>query len=177
MTVVGLVADDNDRRLLANLSFDNGWIMHFVDSSAEAQAASARLRVPVILYDRDLPSADWRDIVSLLASSSLPTCVILISRVADDHLWEEVIRRGGYEVLSKPLRPEEVVRMIKLAWSFWNSMMKMPAYAGKRSASNSRELSKMDVPYRMERLASTCGCDGLPCEQQGGAIKHVVREK
>jgi DNA-binding NtrC family response regulator len=137
VTVVGLVADHNDRRLLANLSFDNGWIMHFVDSSAEAQAASARLRVPVILYDRDLPSADWRDIVSLLASSSRPTCVILISRVADDHLWEEVIRRGGYEVLSKPLRPEEVVRMIKLAWSFWNSMMKMPAYAGKRSASNS----------------------------------------
>ena len=137
VTVVGLVADHNDRRLLANLSFDNGWIMHFVDSSTEAQAASARLRVPVILYDRDLPSADWRDIVSLLASSSRPTCVILISRVADDHLWEEVIRRGGYEVLSKPLRPEEVVRMIKLAWSFWNSMMKMPAYAGKRNASNS----------------------------------------
>jgi DNA-binding NtrC family response regulator len=137
VTVVCLVADHNDRRLLANLSFDNGWIMHFVDSSAEAQAASAKLGVPVILYDRDLPSGDWRDIVSLLASSSCPTCVILISRVADDHLWEEVIRRGGYEVLSKPLRPEEVVRMIKLAWSFWNSMMKMPAYAGKRSASNS----------------------------------------
>jgi hypothetical protein len=31
------------------------------------------------------------------------------------------------------LRPEEVVRVIKLAWSFWNCMLKMPAY-GKRSA-------------------------------------------
>ena len=134
LIVIALLVDNHDRRLLANVSSGNGWAVHFVDSLMEAQAAATNLRVPVILCDRDLVGADWRETVSRLASSSLPTCVILISRAADDHLWEEVIRSGGYEVLSKPLRPKEVVRVIKLAWSFWNSMLKMPAYSRKRSA-------------------------------------------
>jgi hypothetical protein len=132
--VIGLLVDNHDRHLLANVSSGNGWTMYFVDSLAEAQGAAANLRVPVILCDRDLAGADWRETVSRLASSSLPTCVILISRAADDCLWEEVIRSGGYEVLSRPLRPEEVVRVVKLAWSFWNSMLTMPAYSGKRGA-------------------------------------------
>jgi DNA-binding NtrC family response regulator len=131
--VIALLVDNHDRRLLANVSSDNGWAVHFVDSLMEAQAAAANLHVPVILCDRDLVGADWRKTVSRLASSSLPTCVVLMSRAADNSLWEEVIRSGGYEVLSRPLRPEEVVRVIKLASSFWNSMLKMPAY-GKRSA-------------------------------------------
>lgn len=131
--VVGLLADNHDRHLLANVSSGNGWVVHFVDSLAATLAAAASFRVPVILCDRDLLGADWREAVSRLASSSLPTCVILVSRAADGCLWEEVIRSGGYEVLSRPLRPEEVIRVIKLAWSFWNSMLKMPAYSGKRS--------------------------------------------
>jgi len=132
--IIGLVTDGHDRRLLAKVSSDNGWVMHFADSWREAQSAATNLQVPVILFDRDLPGVDWRETVAGLASSSSPACVILISRAADDYLWEEVIRRGGYEVLSKPLRPDEVVRVIRLAWSFWNSMMKMPAYSRKRSA-------------------------------------------
>jgi FixJ family two-component response regulator len=132
--VIGLLVDNHDRRLLANVSSGNGWVVHFVDSLAEALAAAGNLRVPVILCDRDLVGAYWRETVARLASSSFPACVILISRAADDHLWEEVIRSGGYEVLSRPLRSEEVVRVIKLAWSFWNSMLKMPAYSRKRSA-------------------------------------------
>jgi DNA-binding NarL/FixJ family response regulator len=131
--IVALLVDNRDRRLLANVSSVNRWAVLFVDSVTEAQTAAANLRVPVILCDRDLVGADWRETVSGLASSSPLTCVVLISRAADNSLWEEVIRSGGYEVLSRPLRPEEVVRVIKLASSFWNSMLKMPAY-GKRSA-------------------------------------------
>ena len=101
MSVVALLVEDHDRRLLASLSSDNGWVIRFVDSWAEAQAASAQLRVPIILCDSDLPGADWRDTVYVLASSGRPACVILISRVADDHLWKQVICHGGYKVLSK----------------------------------------------------------------------------
>jgi FixJ family two-component response regulator len=139
--VIGLLADNHDRHLLANVSSGNGWTMYFVDTLVEAQDAAANVRVPVILCDRDLLGADWRDTVSGLASSSPLTCVVLISRAADNSLWEEVIRSGGYEVLSRPLRQEEVVRVIKLASSFWNSMLKMPAY-GKRSA---------QIPYGTHR--------------------------
>jgi two-component system, NtrC family, response regulator HydG len=118
VSVVAVLVDDHDRRLLANLGSDNGWVMHFVDSCAEAKASSAQLGVPVILCDSDLPGTDWRDTVYVLASSARPACVILISRIVDDYLWVEVIRHGGFEVLSKPLRQEEIVRVIRLACSF-----------------------------------------------------------
>jgi len=45
----------------------------------------------------------------------------LVSKVADEYLWNEIVRRGGYDILSKPLQEDEVVRAIKLARSYWSS--------------------------------------------------------
>lgn len=137
VVIVGLVSSEKERDELASLGFDEGWEVQFADTCAEALAASDPRRVPVILCDRDLPSADWRDAVQTLASSSRPACVILLSSVVDDALWEEVIRHGGYDILAKPLRRNEVVRVVKLARSFWSSMMKMPAYSGKTGSLSS----------------------------------------
>jgi hypothetical protein len=67
---IGLMEDNHDRQLLANVSARNGWVVHFVDALTQAQAAAANLRVPVILCDRDLAGADWRETVSRLASSA-----------------------------------------------------------------------------------------------------------
>jgi FixJ family two-component response regulator len=60
-------------------------------------------------------------VMRILASAPQRPSVILTSRVVDDYLWQEVIRYGGYDVLSKPLREEDVVRSVRLAWSYWNS--------------------------------------------------------
>lgn len=48
-------------------------------------------------------------------------CVILISAVSDGFLWQEVVRRGGLDVLSKPLRPDHAANVIKWAMAYWNS--------------------------------------------------------
>jgi FixJ family two-component response regulator len=39
--------------------------------------------------------------------------------VNDDYLFEEVIRNGGHDVLTKPLQTPQVVAAVKLAWSYW----------------------------------------------------------
>jgi DNA-binding NtrC family response regulator len=76
----------------------------------------------VILYDRDLPGLDWRDALRKLAGA-IPACpVILTSPVNDGYLWGEVIRRGGYDVLAKPLQEDQTVRFVNLAWSLWNKL-------------------------------------------------------
>jgi hypothetical protein len=49
---------------------------------------------------------------------------MLVSKVIDGSLWNDVVRSGGYEVLSKPLREDDVSRVMKLAWSYWNSSVK-----------------------------------------------------
>lgn len=45
----------------------------------------------------------------------------MISRLADESLWAEVLNLGGYDVLPTPLVEDEVTRVVWLAWQNWNN--------------------------------------------------------
>jgi FixJ family two-component response regulator len=126
------VTSDEDRRLLAGICNRNGWYLRYADTCEEARAALDKLKAPVILCDRDLPGKGWRETVEGLASSPHRACIILVSGVLDAYLWDEVLRTGGYDVLYKPLREDDVVRSVRLAWSYWNSATRTADLPGKR---------------------------------------------
>jgi hypothetical protein len=44
-----------------------------------------------------------------------------MSGVTDGYLWQELVRTGGYDVLPKPLRADNVAKVVKLAMSYWTS--------------------------------------------------------
>ena len=134
LAIIGLVTNDEDRRLLAGICSRYGWHLLFADTCEEARAALDKLKAPVILCDRDLPGKGWRETVEGLASSPHRACIILVSGVVDSYLWDEVVRTGGYDVLPKPLREDEVVRAVRLAWSYWNTATKTAGLPGKRRA-------------------------------------------
>ncbi len=94
------------------------WLADTID---EDQALSGELPASVVLCDRDAPGGVWWQTVQTLAPGPHRPCILLVSRVVDDYLWNEVIRRGGYDVLPKPLREEDVVRAIKLAGAYRNT--------------------------------------------------------
>ncbi len=119
--IVALIVSDHDREILTRISTHEPVDIHFANSHVDAWEATNRLNAPVILYDRDWPNAEWRATVQVLASSPNRSCVILASRVADDYLWQELIRYGGYDLLAKPFRPDDVTRVLKLALSYWRS--------------------------------------------------------
>ena len=121
ISVVALVVSDHDREVLYRISNREPVDIHFAESHVDAWEAVNRLNSPVILYDRDWPNAEWRTTVQALASSPHRGCVILASRVADDYLWQELIRCGGYDLLAKPFRADDVARSLKLAFSYWKS--------------------------------------------------------
>ena len=121
VAVIGLVPSDEDRQLLTGICSRNRWSLIFADTREEARTALDKMRAPVVFCDRDLPGNGWRRTVEDLASSPHGACIILLSRVVDTYLWNEVVRIGGFDVLSKPLREDKVVRMVRLAWSYWNS--------------------------------------------------------
>jgi CheY-like chemotaxis protein len=123
--IVALIISEQDRALLRNVAIPRGIDVRFTESCSEAWTIANQLQAPVILCDRDLPGTEWRDVMQILASAPQHPSVILTSRVVDDYLWQEVIRNGGYDVLPKPLREEDVVRSVRLAWSYWSSAMKM----------------------------------------------------
>jgi FixJ family two-component response regulator len=118
IVVVGLVIDEVDRASLSRLEEHDQWHIRFEDNCS--WSALSKLESPVIIWDRDLP-CDWRDVVHKLAALPQRPCVLLLSRVVDDYLWNEVVRVGGYDVLSKPLKKVEALRVVRLAWSYWLS--------------------------------------------------------
>jgi CheY-like chemotaxis protein len=125
VAVVALILGEQDRALLTNIAIPRGIDVRFTDSCSEAWTLANQLEAPVILCDRDLPGTEWRDVMHILASAPQRPSIILTSKVVDDYLWQEVIRNGGYDVLPKPLREEDVVRSVRLAWSYWSSAMKV----------------------------------------------------
>lgn len=119
--VVALVVSEKDRDILCSTSGQERLDVCFAESCEDACALANRLTAPIILVDRDWPGIEWRTAVASLSALPHQACVILMSGVADDYLWQELIRTGGYDVLPKPLRPDNLARVIKLALSYWNS--------------------------------------------------------
>jgi len=124
LSVVALISGDADRRELAGICSRKGWNLLFVGTLEEARTVQEKVRAPVVLCDRDLPGSGWRSTVEGLASSPHRACIILVSAVVDSYLWNEVVRTGGFDVLSKPLREDDVARAVRLAWSYWSNAAK-----------------------------------------------------
>jgi len=61
-----------------------------------------------------------------VTSFSVPPMLIVASRTADEYLWAEALNLGAYDVLSKPYRAAEVVRVLSMAWLHWMNRNTMP---------------------------------------------------
>jgi DNA-binding NtrC family response regulator len=125
--VVALVVNEQDRQVLASVSDQEPFDVHFAESYEVARAVANQLTAPIVLLDRDWPGAEWRTAVERLAAAPHCACVILMSGVSDDYLLQELIRWGGYDILPKPLRADKAARVVKLALSYWNSAPKPAA--------------------------------------------------
>lgn len=123
--IVALITSRLDRQLLSRLADENGWVLHLAGNCGDAWNALNESKAPIVLCDRELPATDWRDVIQMMVSSEHRAYAILVSKVADDYLWNEVIRRGGHDLLATPLRGEDVLRAIRLGWSYWSSSMRV----------------------------------------------------
>ncbi len=116
--VLALVPKDSDRQVLSEIAERSKWHLDFALSYESAVELIRSHKFAVILCDRDLSSAfNWREAVQKLAGLAPGSCVMLTSPVNDDVLWQEVIDRGGYDVLTKPFHEERVVRSVRFACS------------------------------------------------------------
>ena len=114
--IVGSVESDGGRDSV----FDQfSWRTYRVRSRLEFVRHVHDNRPRVVVCERDLPDGDWRDVLAATSSLPSPPPLIVASRLADEHLWAEVLNLGGYDVLAKPLDKQEVGRTLKLAWDRW----------------------------------------------------------
>jgi DNA-binding NtrC family response regulator len=121
--ILAVLASAADRELVTKLASDNGWSLALTMTSEEGLARLAERQIAVVIVDRDLAESDWRTMVRSFTWQNPPPCIILASPVSDHYLFEEVIHQGGYDIVSKPLKLEEMRRIARLAFTFWKSRL------------------------------------------------------
>jgi DNA-binding response OmpR family regulator len=121
VTVLEISPFESDHAALQRIFSHSNWKLHISRTCSEAIRLLKSKLIPVILCERDLPDGSWKDIVERTAQAANPPAVIVSSRLADDHLWSEVLNLGGYNVLSKPFNDSEVFRDVSLAWLHWKA--------------------------------------------------------
>src|SRR5690242_10400865 len=84
-------------------------------SLAEALSFLERCRVDVVVAEGQFAGGSWRVLLDGLRRISASIPLIATSRLADEHLWAQVLNEGGFDVLAQPFDREEVIRVIEAA--------------------------------------------------------------
>lgn len=113
--ILAVVADAATRRSLETVVRPWQWDVEFVYRVEEAVRRQREELAPVVICEA-CGVGDWRQLVE--DRESLPL-VVVVSRLADDALWQEVLRAGGYDVLRLPLEKRELGRVLEVAGSHW----------------------------------------------------------
>ena len=124
LAVSPLEADFNSLR---NILARSNWILNRASNCREAIAVLQRRSIAVVLCERDLPDGNWKTMLEATGALPVPPRLIVASRSADDHLWMEVLRAGGYDLLPVPFEASEVFRVVSLAAQSWHRRLR-PAY-------------------------------------------------
>jgi CheY-like chemotaxis protein len=117
--VLAITRDSGCLERLKDLAKFYSWDIFLCPTFECAEEVFASETVPIVLCDRDTLNIDWREAFERIIGTDRSRCVILCSTADDNSLWQEVIRRGGYDVVRKPVREEQLVRAIQFAWAFW----------------------------------------------------------
>jgi two-component system response regulator AtoC len=89
-----------------------GWNVRRAGSCTDALAMLKQSACDVILCEKDLPDGGWRDLLAGLGALRDALPVVVMSGAADESMWADVLRDGGFDLLAKPLEDQEVCRVI-----------------------------------------------------------------
>ncbi len=105
-----------DHRFLEEIFFKKQWTLFRTGSVGDALSALDQNEIPVVIAERDVPGGGWKKILSSLQQLARPPLLVVTSRLADEHLWAEVLNLGGHDVLATPFSAKELVWVIENAW-------------------------------------------------------------
>lgn len=131
-TVLAISSDAGDHSSVAQLCSHSGWRFLSAQSGRQALNTIRANRVAVAICERDLPDGNWRAVFDELERFPAAPLVIVVSRLADDALWAEVLNVGGYDVLLKPFEPKELIWSVTSAYRHWDSNPRETFSAGRR---------------------------------------------
>lgn len=111
--VLAIMPQGDERERLRRSAEGEPWTVEYCVSVAEAIGMlRSGGEFAAVVLDRDVPGAEWKKAVADLAGSAPAARIMLASGEGGEGLWQRVVEQGGHDVLSKPLRPEEVRRAV-----------------------------------------------------------------
>jgi DNA-binding response OmpR family regulator len=116
--VLSVSKDPQDHSTLRRILSGLPWLVSVAANCRQAVRQLSREKVSVIFCESLLEDGTWKSVLGHIRGNAHPPLLIVTSRVADEHLWAEVLNLGGYDVLAKPFNPEEVRHVCTTA-SLW----------------------------------------------------------
>jgi len=118
LSLVVITRDEPFYTRLQNIATACKWRIARAQSVDDVHRQISGAPAPIVVYERDWDDGDWRAGLSRLHQTGAKPCILLASRVADEYLWQEVVRNHGYDILPKTAHDEKLIRVLKFAW-FW----------------------------------------------------------
>jgi signal transduction histidine kinase/DNA-binding response OmpR family regulator len=114
--VIALVDDDPMiREPLAEFLQESGLPVVEADSAAALQEVLRNHRVALVLLDIGLPDQDGASLIPQMVASHPELSIIMLSGVADIHVAIECIRNGADDYLTKPVKFNEILIVVRQA--------------------------------------------------------------
>jgi len=120
----------DDQRTLETMFHQLPWRLTKAATLAQGLRQAMSGNVPVVLCERDLPGGTWRRLFVETRDLAHPPRLIVVSRLADERLWAEVLNLGGHDVLATPFAADEVRRVLSYAVDSWRWQVKNEAKCG-----------------------------------------------
>ncbi|HEY1261923.1 MAG TPA: hypothetical protein VGF06_00280 [Terriglobales bacterium] len=115
-TILAVFPAGEDRALLIDIFAHSDWQIGFTGVLAETRRALSRSAVAVVISDSRLSDGYcWQDLLRAMQEMNGPPPLIVADRLADDHLWAEVLNLGAYDLLAKPFDSREVLHAVTAA--------------------------------------------------------------
>jgi len=125
--VVAVTASEAAQLSLRVLAIQEGWRILFARTLESALQLRDASSIVVILYDQNLPNADWRTSLSALVQSSKPVFFILLCPVPQDRVWRSVLDGGGFAVSRWPVGADHVTAIVNEAFALAAAVDECPA--------------------------------------------------
>ncbi len=127
LRILGIALPVDDCLSLRWLAEEHKWALRLTQSPQEAFALASHSHFAIILCDRNQPGYPWREVMERLADCSPRSCILLVSPISGDDLWQSVLQHGGYDVLRRPLRDNSTLHAIYTVLRFISGDLDIPA--------------------------------------------------
>jgi len=120
INALAILPSQDDRLALGKIFRHPRWHWHLSDCLNDARNLLKKTHIGLVLTECRLPDGGWKDVLreTRLRDAAAPP-VIVVSRLADERLWAEVLNLEDYDVLATPFHAGEVLWSIGSAWRHW----------------------------------------------------------